>query len=825
MAKVTVVGLCGLWLVAGPATGTAPLTPPAHAGENDHAAVRNKQQQNPSTADAPKARRKTPRPGAALSGRIRFIAKPAQKRAAPVARQRRAFQPRPGTDVLIQAEREIIRRLRLAEQSIERKQYVQAVTLLQAVIDRDKDAFFYPDPEKRDVLQSVRMTAQTMIADMPEKGRNLYELKVGGKAQGLMDEALKSGGLGQLQEVTRRFFHTQAGYQSSYRLGILHLDRDEPLAAALCLSRLRKLPDVTRPWEPQLTLRTALAWHRAGLTDKAKQVLAEFRQLNGRQPIDIGGRSVRPFDKPDNALAWLSRHFGRLDSTTTGEAHWALFGGNESRNGRALLPKQPDAVTWKRSTIIDPLEPYLDERQGVASENVKVQRRVVDSLITANRKRNTPAIPKGHPLVLGETLIHRTTSCVRAVSLKDGSTLWHSPTDLFLERLLSSGGEAPVPSPSGTLQAVLKQRLWSDLTWGTLSSDGKRLYCIEETGYAFPTYNRKTRQRTTPKPANRLMALDLATGRIVWELGGQTDDLAPAPMAGTYFLGVPLPLGKRLYVLAEVQGEIRLLALAHREEGDGDNRRQRAEVLWSQPLVGANVRITQDAWRRTSGASISYADGVMVCHTAAGYCIGVDVTSRSLLWAFRYRPKIKRRPRPNPRPRPPGPRPQQGPKWADSAPRIAGGKVLLTPRRSDQLYCLNLLEGSLAWKQPRGDGRYVSGVVDGKVIIAGTGSIRALKLSDGSPAWKQPVSISQLSGRALIAGDRLFVPSGADGIVVIDVADGSVQQKVKLPDNRRPGNLVISGGTMITQRPDEITVFPVPKGVEEKTAGATRREF
>ena len=90
----------------------------------------------------------------------------------------------------------------------------------------------------------------------------------------------------------------------------------------------------------------------------------------------------------------------------------------------------------------------------------------------------------------------------------------------------------------------------------------------------------------------------------------------------------------QLYVLAEIKGEIRLLAL---EAATGD-------VLWSQQLASAEPDILQDPMRRWSGASPSYADGILVCPTSAGAVVGVELATRSLLWGYSLRPRSRPQP-------------------------------------------------------------------------------------------------------------------------------------------------------------------------------------
>lgn len=733
-------------------------------------------------------RSKEPPPQRTRRGQIQ------QNNARPIIQQPVAAQAAPGIDVLVQADRETIRALRFAKELIGRKEYVKAIAILQKIIDRDQDGFYFEDPEKRDVLRSVRTAAQQLIAGMPEAGRKLYELKSGGTARNLVGDALSTGNVSKLTEVSRRFFHTKAGYAAMYHLGVHYLDRDEPLAAALCFRRLLDVPQAAKQWEPTLSLRAAIAWNRAGVITKSKKLLAGFQKLNGGNPLRIGGRKIQPFNKESESLAWLSKHFGTTGVAMLGQSQWTMFRGNEARNGIALLPTKADATTWRATTISDPEYPSFDQTEKVDSENLRKLKSTIDSLTTANRAQNPPAIPKLHPLVIGNTLVARTTSALRTIDLRDGTRMEDTFLDTAIETQLNHTGNGP-------LSNFLQKRLWNDLSWGTLSTDGRYVYAI---GF-----------QSAPADWNSLMAFDSRTGKIEWNAGGPTAPILPEdridPLEGTSFLGAPLPLGDTLYCLAEINSEIRLLAIEYRRPPKGVDQNEGVKLLWSQPLVGARTRIDRDAWRRMSAASVSYADGVLVCCTDAGYVVGVELTSRSLLWAYKY-DRASGRPQPFPRPLPP----QRGNStWLDFAATIADGRVLLTPRGTNEIVCLKLVDGTVAWKKPRNDGRYIAGVVEDTLIVAGDKSVRALDLETGNDAWKKPAAISELSGRGIIAQptgrDPLaFIPAGKAGIVVLDVETGKQLGKSKLPGNHRPGNLVIAGGTMISQSVDAIDAFPVP---------------
>ena len=242
---------------------------------------------------------------------------------------------------------------------------------------------------------------------------------------------------------------------------------------------------------------------------------------------------------------------------------------------------------------------------------------------------------------------------------------------------------------------------------------------------------------------NELAAYELKTqGKIKWRVGGGGDhrdiDIEPK-LAGAYFLGPPLPLDDgQLYCLAE-RGKDQAIYLEVLDAKSG-------KVQWQQQLVStadSSMNGFQDSYRRLTGATPSFADGVLVCPTSAGAVVAVDLATHKLLWGYEYPPG------------PMGPNQQMiamrfqmgamavpsysGDRWADSTATIAQGRVLITPVEGEQpLFCLSLIDGKLLWKMDRGDNVYVAGVEDGKVILVGKRKVQAVSLVDtNSPPSKE----------------------------------------------------------------------------------------
>ena len=184
------------------------------------------------------------------------------------------------------------------------------------------------------------------------------------------------------------------------------------------------------------------------------------------------------------------------------------------------------------------------------------------------------------------------------------------------------------------------------MTYGTLSSDGRCVFSIEDlaldSGLGAAAMARRfiVRGRVAignpadadneqTSPCNRLAAHEIRTGKLKWQLGGPAGQYA-LRQAETFFLGPPLPLMGQLYVLAETKGEIRLLAL-EAATGDCSGRSN-----WPRRKQNVHVRRICRLRRRWAGASPSYADGILVCPTSAGAIVGVELATRSLLWGYCY---------------------------------------------------------------------------------------------------------------------------------------------------------------------------------------------
>ncbi|HVC99176.1 MAG TPA: PQQ-binding-like beta-propeller repeat protein, partial [Pirellulales bacterium] len=634
-----------------------------------------------------------------------------------------------------------------AQKCVPEKRYSEAVRLLGRILDYEEtpEDFFFQHKGRGPVVRSLKSEAQQLIGEMPLAGREAYELEYGARARRMLDQAVQSGGTAALAAVSRQFFHSKAGYEATYLLGTAEMEQGHPLAAALCLRRLRDTPTAAAEYGPNLLLKLAVCWARAGLTEPAVETLVKLKDSYPNAELIVADRPQKPPVNSAQAIPWLEQTLGaRIHPTpAAGAEQWAMYRGSPARNATSLGSS-----------------PLLNRRWEIPNANDPHVEKLLGQLRERFLEEGGRVVPGLHPLAVKDYVFMRSVAGLEAVDFRTGKRIWYAPVDKAVEELLDSAGGTgsvagagsvagpPVPQGANSLVDWLEQRVWDDAVYGALSSDGDTVYCVEDLDIQPPTVpmmgmgggfrqrqrwiinNGGFQQTLTTRSYNRLAAYEIATeGKLKWSVGGPLGD-GQLPLAGSFFLGPPLPLAGKLYVLAETKGEIRLFVLDPKNDG---------QVEWSQQLAAVPVGVQEDPMRRFAGATPSYADGILVCPTSTGAAVAVDLATRSLLWGYEYpravdlfQSRILR---------------MQGfagdeaadnDHWGDATVTIAAGHVLLTPIESRHLHCLNLLDGKLVWQVPRDDGLYVGCVHDDEALVVGRHGLRSYRLADGKSTWTVP---------------------------------------------------------------------------------------
>jgi outer membrane protein assembly factor BamB len=763
-------------------------------------------------------------------------ANPAAPRAAepaPAAPAKPAADPDrgPGGEALmLPTDRQVKRRLEAAADYLKAESWGDAVRLLQLVLDGREDVFIPVRRAGKPAAQwvSARAEALRLFGTLPPPALEFYQVQYGGQAKARLEEGRSRGDPQLLDEVARRYPYTAAAPEAMNLLATYHLDRGRFELAAFYFNRLLERQPAERL--PAVTLfKAALAFRLNGEGAAAERAWEHLSRRVGPEGLRLGNQLVR--------LEQLRDEINRFPARAGTEAY-PVFRGDAQRAGEAAAGGIPY------------LEPVW-QAPTVANEESK---RLLVQALQLQEEGQQPSLPGACPIVAGGMLVYRSHGGVRAVEPHTGKELWHHDMPLSLDACMAEAGKkvsvkswlqdyAP-GTPGGQLGALgalglnggggvlgggnlglppglqpvnslgaerqvlsttyAPPLLFENTTLGTLSSDGHRVYAIDD--LAVPPHPNRLQE---PQPGirrpmgpmgneihyNRLLALDLETGKRLWERGGRggKDELQDC-----YFLGAPLPVAGKVYVLVEKQGDVVLFCLdpAH------------GEVAWSQPLATVREKLVTDVGRRLQAVHLAYSDGLLFCPTNAGALLGVDILSRSLAWAYAYHDRPAT---PSPDgaapPNPPSISPENGPAWKASAPVIHDGKVIFTAADDDAVHCLNLRDGSRLWRQPRTeDDLYLGAVCQDRVVVVGKSACRALSLADGSKTvWTVPTGLP--AGLGIASGKLYYLPLQKGDVWAIDMTKGEVVASA----NGQPGaagNLLFHDGELLSQSVTAVAAYP-----------------
>lgn len=741
--------------------------------------------------------------------------------------------------------------INVARDSIKDKAWESAVTALQVILDTQEDFYVQvreKDNQGREVLRwtSVKFEAQNLLGSMPDEGLDVYEQRFGGKAMLALKQARETGDRELLAAVAHKWFHTKAGAEANDLLATSLLDRGQYFLAALRFERSLKLP-AERYKTSDLTLfKTALAYRRAGETKKAGIMWERFEdKLRDRDVIRVGDQTI--------ALAKLRVLFNDDKQPISFSLYdWPMLRGNHANSAQANgSPPLMDQPLWKRGLLLDN-DPLINEpRYHEYERAVKAQ---LDTV--CNATGNNVILPGVFPISAGGRLVFRAYGELRCVALsnegpdiKPGDTLWRSSDmDGSLNQILQQKKDTASDLRDIVQQQWLNQYInfpgltglanfvFENTTTGTITTDHQNVYAIDDLaipspdnlfqvnpfmGIQRPNIPSKIRPYIMQ---NCLYAFNLQQGNAVWSLGSFNPKDPKDEFTDSHFLGAPISIGGKLYVLNEKhQGEqgdaeLRLVCI-------DPNRIEKGRPAIVQPIqVLGNIdqrnRVTHAMSRRVNGVHLAYSEGILVCPTNAGEVLGVDLMSRSLAWAYPYRerspeeringnPNIINRPFINPGVPSNLATTVTLAKWKSTPPAVVDGKIVFTAPDADSVHCINLHDGTPRWKMIRLEGDLLfGGIVNKKVLIVGKNQVRALNLDDGRQAWSITTGDFP-SGQGVASNGIYYQPLKKGEILAIDVDRGSIKAHNRSKNtNFAPGNLMFSDGAVLTVTPYEVVAYP-----------------
>lgn len=708
------------------------------------------------------------------------------------------------------------RLLKEALSRLKEGQVAEGLTRLQTIFDRGDDAFV--KLESNGPRREVRLTAQQTLGALGQADRDVYEKLFGSPAKQLFARSKQSGRAIYAAETVRKYFHTFAGGEAAKWLAARWLERGDAKPAIRLWERL--LADSVHRQSLHLTnhLQVAAAQQLLGQESSAQELL----ERSGTLKLEVGGES-RTAAQWTALLNTLPR---RANDIFDGEWRAASGGANRNINATGSTPWLKPMWSVPLSVSHTDLSPVEHWRKSQEGEN--------------------PAqwVVASEPLVVLEQVIVRDFSGISAFDLRTGSRLWRYTAAMSLSDVVAA---ADAPSQGSDVANAVHAAIIGNPAWGTLSSDGRSVFAVDYVAAldnANAADGRKPAEADTeqaplgdlPRLLTRLIALPIGSSREAslnknskqptWSLDGTT---AGAKLAGpghaVQFLGSPTVVDGCLYVIGELfsmtsfdtqkVGQLSLFAV------DAES----GEMLWSQGLALVEqpfFRLTEDERRRAVG-SPSAADGMLVCPTDVGLIVGVDLVTGRQRWIYDVRMAESESQR------------RQStennfgwdglPAW----PVIHQGRVLLLPRSSEHLHCVDLMTGRLLWKVPRGDAVCIGAVTDDVIVLVGTREVRAISLTNQStvnsvpPLWSRRLGL--ITGRGVRLGDRFLLPLKTGRVADLDLTTGlergfslrrigdetdSPMSASVTTETRTswPGNLIVSGDVVLSLGLTELTAYP-----------------
>ncbi|MFO0945749.1 MAG: PQQ-binding-like beta-propeller repeat protein [Planctomycetota bacterium] len=556
----------------------------------------------------------------------------------------------------------------------------------------------------------------------------------------------------------RRFFLTRAGAEATNLLASYHLDRGRPALALFYLNRLLKSSTHQTEVSDAVRAKRAVA---LAMLDRKEDAHKAFEGIGGDR-LQLGG-SLWPVTKVFDAIP-------RATELNAPSADWPLLGGNA-----------------RRSTVAPPGLPLLfpDWSMPLLSGGRSDLSYIIDGIVDWNRSQRRPMDFGFFPVIHGQTVYYRNMQRTMAIELASGRVLWQTKRESNLETEFDKSH--PRFFPASVAQPGVQSTFLSNSIYGSLSTDGERLYQIDQLVLNPNPFQVRTRNddddTSSSRLRNRLTALDVKTGEIAWHVGGEAEkDAAPPRLPDTFFLSPPLPIDGRLYVLGENRAEIKLHCLDSRD----------GSPLWSQVIALCQRPIDADLFRRTQACFLAYQEGILICPTNLYRVVAVDPLTRTVLWHYVHAESDGRQVQ------------QFAPMQFIQAPNNAAatdppiierGRVMITAAQGNILHCVDLQSGRPLWRVAREGTHHVAGVFGDRVLLVGSDQVRSIRWENGTVEWKQKVPLP--SGRGICNGKQFLLPLADGGIAVLDVENGAVGSLMMSRSRQPMGNLLAANGRVI----------------------------
>jgi outer membrane protein assembly factor BamB len=635
---------------------------------------------------------------------------------------------------------------------VEAGRYAEALAIWEDALARHPNALV---PLDRTRARGISEWVGERIAALPEEGRAAHRRRVDPPAQHLFETAARARDTGGLEKIAELYPLSSWADDALALAGALHLDAGENERAAADLERALDLAS-----DAVTAARLGLALSRCGrreaLEDLARRAARELPDAEVR----VGG-AAQALAAHLKALAERTREARRAAPALELPA-WEMMGGAPAGWKLAEPGVELARLAWADTVGI----PRFD-----ADEDVGI-RRGMALAPTVEFRPLFPAVSDG-------LLFVQNGIAVTAYNL-----FARQPDKLWQFRVPVPAGEVMFDNRVIYAVSVHDGRVYANLITAAGSAE-------DQLGYVRVKF---------PFPRRALFALDAASGKPLWRVGGRprTDSLEE----NASFATPPTPHGRRLYAGAIKQKfatdpfEHYVLCLDP----------ETGKILWSTFVAsgGTEINLFGNSTRESLGSPVSVAGDTAYYVTNHGVAAAIDAATGRLRWTHRY-PQIPVMPTRSVYVA------KNRLEWIPSPPLVAHGVVAVTPADATFLFALDARTGELRWKRLRGRGgmdvRSIYGIRD-HVLVLGGERLELLDIRSGEPT--APPSTDELlgTGRGVVAEDGFYVPC-RDKLRKL-AWDGTWDEAKARPWPGGPGeggNLLVVEGAMILASQEAVQVY------------------
>ncbi len=623
-------------------------------------------------------------------------------------------------------------------------------------------------------IQPSHRTAHRVLESRPLAEWKSYENQFGSIARRNVDAALKARDFPALRVLAEQYRFTEAGLEALRMSTNWYFDQGHSLPAASGYRAIREHPLVRKFPQHRMHASDVVRWLASlsdlGLHEEAERIAALYHtQLAG-----LLGQNPREHPLLVNRLL-------------------------------PAKPVSPDFVLPSSKAIWQ--QTFSSTQEGEL---------LLKGIEQEFRHRGFSRLPSSSPLIAGDLVITRTLSEVIALDRNTGKVRWRKSHHSKLIELSSNTGLMANPGFQQLITWQLAAAAFADRNAGQISSDGERVFAV----LTEPSHNRVLEIPAlggNPEyienwmtPPCQLLALDLKSGEELWRSPAvlprrdpvlpTTKGETPKPDLSPFYFGPPTVWGKSLYGIGQENRKLSLMVFDP----------QTGKREWSLPLAMMDSPLDKDKTRRRFANPVVFHRGLLLCPTGAGMLAAVDPVSRTCRWLFRYQREDLPR-------KTPGvifvsehnwnvsvDRWWSG--WQDVQIQIHQETILLASPESQHLHAVSLTTGEPLWSIPKGDGLFLTNVVDQGVLLIGSKTVRLLDPATGKILWSQ--AIPQPGGRgAMIAtptGNRYLLPLEAGGAMVLDPKHKTAKRT--FPQTPLPsGNLAAEGETILLQNGNSLS--------------------